>query len=99
MYTIVENPLFYRQVREIWSDDERLAFFSYLAENPLVGDIIPQSGGMRKVRWSLSQSGKRGGARVIYFNHLADGVIEVVMIYEKKKQANILDRLLMKLKE
>ena len=31
-----------------------------IAENPAIGMIIPGSGGLRKVRWKLAGSGKRG---------------------------------------
>ena len=41
------------------------AFF--LAENPLAGDEIPGTGGVRKLRFAPSGRGKRGGARVIYY--------------------------------
>jgi len=46
-----------------------LEFVNYIACNPEAGDVIPESGGVRKVRWSRSGAGKRGGARVIYFYH------------------------------
>jgi hypothetical protein len=36
-------------------------------EQPDAGDIIPGSGGCRKLRWAAKGHGKRGGARVIYY--------------------------------
>ncbi len=78
MYTIVETQVFQRYAKEIWSDDELTEFKVWLANNALAGDVIPGTGGMRKVRWSRSGMGKRGGARVIYFNLLADGVIALI---------------------
>jgi hypothetical protein len=45
----------------------RQKFINFVAANPEAGDIIRASGGCRKVRWSTSGMGKRGGARVIYF--------------------------------
>jgi len=38
-----------------------------LVQRPDIGDIIPHSGGIRKVRWAGSGRGKRGGIRVIYY--------------------------------
>lgn len=99
MYTIRESLLFQKQVKSIWTDEERTEFFSFLAQNPLVGDVIPQSGGMRKIRWQSSGHGKRGGARIIYLNFLENGIIEVVMIYEKKNISNIDGKQLAKFKE
>jgi hypothetical protein len=89
MYTIIETPTFTKQADAIWHESERLAFMSWLANQPLVGDVIPGSSGARKVRWSVSGKGKRGGVRVIYFNRLDDGVIYLLAIYRKADQANI----------
>jgi len=47
----------------------------WLVANPEAGDVIPRSGGCRKVRWNRPGMGKRGGVRVIHYNRLADGVI------------------------
>jgi len=38
---------------------------SPVAAKPEAGALIPGSGGCRKVRWSTSGQGKRGGARVV----------------------------------
>ncbi|KAF0807846.1 hypothetical protein A167_02821 [Alcanivorax sp. S71-1-4] len=75
MYTIIETPTFEADARTIWTEDERNAFFAWLAANPKAGNPIPGSGGCRKVRWSVAGSGKRGGVRVIYFTRLANGEI------------------------
>jgi hypothetical protein len=37
----------------------------WVLENPAAGDVIRGSAGLRKLRWSASGRGKRGGARVI----------------------------------
>ena len=75
MVTVIETPVFKRSADAIWSAEERLIFISWLAENALAGDTIPGTGGLRKVRWSRPGMGKRGGARVIYYNVLNDGRI------------------------
>lgn len=89
MYTIVETPQFISQVSEIWTNDERLDFFEYLAQNPLKGDVIPNAKGLRKIRYSAKGHGKRGGARVIYYNMLDDGMIVAVAIYPKNEQESL----------
>jgi hypothetical protein len=40
---------------------------AFLAANPTAGDLIPGTGGVRKLRWALEGRGKRGGARIIHF--------------------------------
>lgn len=67
MFTIVETAAFKRDADAIWTTDERVEFCAWLAANPEAGDVIPGADGCRKVRWSASNRGKRGGARVVYF--------------------------------
>ena len=57
----------------------------FIAINPKAGVVIPGTGGIRKLRWRRSGSGKRGGARVIYFYH--DGSMPVLMILAYAKSA------------
>jgi hypothetical protein len=64
----IETPVFTRQVQELLSDEAYSAFQWYLAFNPDAGDVIRDTGGLRKVRWSVAGSGKRGGVRVIYLS-------------------------------
>lgn len=89
MYTVTETPEFQSQAGKIWSEGERLEFIAWLAMNPLVGDVIPGAEGCRKVRWTVAGRGKRGGARVIYFNLLDDGLIVLLAVYVKAEQANM----------
>jgi hypothetical protein len=49
--TMVETPQFLRQADDVWSEAERQEFVDYIARNPEVGDLIPDTGGVRKVRW------------------------------------------------
>ena len=67
MHTVAETPIFSRQIDKLFSEDEKRELIVYLAENPLAGDEIPGTGGVRKVRFAASGRGKRGGARVIYY--------------------------------
>ena len=84
MRTVAETPIFQRYADEVWSSDERSAFISWIAANPEAGDLITGSGGCRKVRWSASGRGKRGGARVIYFLE-AEDTIWLLIVYTKGK--------------
>ena len=89
MYTVVETREFQKQAAKVWSDDERMEFVSWIAENPLAGDLIPGADGARKVRWAIAGKGKRGGVRVVYFHLSADGVLILVMVYAKSDRANV----------
>lgn len=89
MFSVIETPLFAKLWPDYWTDDERTEFAAFLAANPVAGDVVPQSGGCRKVRWSRAGMGKQGGVRVIYFNRLAAGSIVLLVIYAKSAQDNI----------
>ena len=89
MYTIIELPTFSNDAKSIWDEAEREEFCAWLSNNPLKSDVIPKSGGCRKVRWSRSGTGKQGGVWVIYFNRLESGVIYLMVIYAKTVRGNI----------
>jgi hypothetical protein len=74
-------------------------FIVWLANNPLSGDVIPGTRGLRKVRWSRPGMGKRGGARVIYYNLLDRGRIWLLMAYTKAKYDNLSPTFLNQLRE
>lgn len=57
MFTVIETPTFSADAKEIWDEDERGAFCAWLALNPDAGDVIPGSGGCRKVRWARAGMG------------------------------------------
>lgn len=88
MHTVSETTVFQSYVKDVWTDSERVEFINWLAANPLAGDVIPGSNGCRKVRWSRAGMGKRGGARVIYFNAV-DGKAWLLIVYAKSKFDNL----------
>ena len=80
MLTYAELPVFSR-MREVYLDDDEFTRLqAFLIERPEAGDLIPGSGGCRKLRWAGSGRGKRGGLRVIYFARLASGQIVLVTL-------------------
>ena len=89
MYSLAETPTFVADADKLWSEDERLEFLAWLAANPDAGDVIPESGGCRKVRWSRAGTGKRGGVRVVYFTRLSAGEIWLLLVYAKSMRDNI----------
>ena len=57
MRTVAETAIFQRYADDIWSEDERLEFITWIALNPSAGALVPGSGGCRKVRWSRAGQG------------------------------------------
>lgn len=86
--TIAETLPFIRQAAGVWNEDERNAFVDYIARNPEAGDLIPGSGGIRKVRWSRPGTGKRGGVRIVYFYHDDAMPLYLLLIYAKAQREN-----------
>lgn len=99
MVTVIETPEFMAWSATVWSDAERIAFIDFISQNPLAGDVIPGAGSLRKVRWARPGMGKQGGARVIYFNRLANGDLVLLLVYAKSKFDNIRPEVLVKIKE
>ena len=89
MYTVVETESFKVEIAELLDLNDRLAFFTYLSQNPLKGDVIQHGKGLRKIRWATSGKGKSGGVRVIYYNMLDDGLIVCLAVYAKNQKENI----------
>lgn len=90
--SVIETPEFLSAVRNLFNDDKRALLVDYLAYHPTAGDLIPGTGGVRKLRWSLEGRGKRGGARVVYFYHDPDVPIFVLTAYAKNERADLSQR-------
>jgi hypothetical protein len=58
-----ESKSFIRQSEDLMSPEENSALKFYLGLQPEAGDLIPDTGGARKLRWSVDSQGKRGGVR------------------------------------
>jgi mRNA-degrading endonuclease RelE of RelBE toxin-antitoxin system len=67
--TVVETPFFLRKAAGLLTDDERDQITAFVGANPEAGDIIPESGGVRKLRWAAKGKGRNGGVRIIYYFH------------------------------
>lgn len=87
--TVVETPEFLTVTSKLLSDEERALLVDYLAYNPTAGDLIPGTGGVRKLRWGLEGRGKRGGARVVYFHHDAGMPLFALTAYAKNERADL----------
>ena len=89
MLTVIESPEFIACAAKVWGDDERHAFVDWISENPEAGDVIANSGSLRKVRWSRAGSGKSGGVRVIYFVRNDLGELVLLFMYAKSKMDSL----------
>jgi hypothetical protein len=87
--TVVETLRFLKDTQPLMSESERAELVAFVAANPEVGRVIPESGGIRKLRWSLPGRGKRGGARVVYYYHGERLPVFLLAAYAKNEKANL----------
>ena len=85
----VETSLFTKLLGDYMDDDEYKRFQGYLMENPEIGDIITGTGGLRKIRWSLDNKGKRGGIRIIYYWQASVDQLYLLTLYAKNEMADL----------
>lgn len=86
---IIETPIFTKKVNQLLNPEEYRGLQNKIITSPEVGDIIPGSGGLRKLRWSYSGKGKRGGVRIIYYWMKKNEIILLLFIYPKSVQDNL----------
>lgn len=95
----IEAPIFSKLIYDYLDENEYAALQWSLSAKPDHGEIIPGSGGLRKIRWALKGRGKRGGVRVIYYWQRTDGEIWLLTMYAKNEAENIPAHILKKIKE
>lgn len=87
--TVLETPFFLRKAADLLEEEERAKLVAFVGANPDVGDVIPETGGVRKLRWSARGKGKRGGVRVIYYFHSESFPLLLLTVYAKSQKANL----------
>jgi hypothetical protein len=99
MFTFIESSVFERILPSYLDDDEYSELQQFLIQNPDAGEVVPGSGGVRKIRWARSGTGKRGGLRVIYFVRYKPNELWMLTLYSKAKHDNVPAHILRQLLE
>jgi hypothetical protein len=85
----IETPIFTRRAKELLDDESFTRLQQDLVRDPLSGDVMEGTGGIRKIRVAAKGHGKRGGARVIYYHFVSASQIALLMIYPKNEQQDL----------
>lgn len=85
----IETTVFTRRIVELLSDEEYRKLQLYLATRPDAGKVIPGSGGLRKLRWGIGQTGKRGGVRVIYYWVVQQDTVLFLFAFRKNERSDL----------
>ena len=89
----IHTKIFDRLWESIGCDDDDLAELQKaICENPQGYPVIRGTGGVRKIRISLEERGKSGGARVLYVDFVVKGVVGLLYAYSKGKKVTITDK-------
>ena len=84
----LETSIFTELVTEAMDDDSYQKLQVHLTDHPDAGDLIRHSGGLRKIRWSGSGRGKRGGTRTIYYWDAGDRIL-MLYLYKKNERSDL----------
>ncbi len=89
MQTVAETSLFTKQSEKLLTADEKMDVINHLAAHPEIGDEIPGTGGVRKVRFAAGGKGKSGGVRVIYFFYSEALPVYALLVYGKGQKTDL----------
>lgn len=86
-----ESRLFSRSRQDYLDDDAFVLLQSVLLIDPERGEVIPGTGGFRKMRWPDSRRGKgtRGGLRIVYYYFDSENTIWFVAVYDKNEVGDL----------
>ena len=87
--SVIELAGYRRRADELLTREQQDAVIDLVAYKPTCGDLIPGSGGLRKVRVGPKGRGKRGGARVISYFYDTDVPILLLALYAKNEKSDL----------
>ena len=87
LVSVIETDAYLSKAEKIMSAAERESVVLMISASPAIGDVIPGTGGLRKVRIPLQGRGKRGGGWLIYW-YYNEGYPAILMWAFAKNEAS-----------
>lgn len=87
--TIAELKSVSKEIDQLLNEEDRSSLIDFLAFNPEIGDVIPGTCGVRKMRWRYACKGKSSGLRVIYYFHDLNMPLYILAIYSKGEKLRL----------
>ena len=97
----IELPPFERHRAAYLDDDAFRGLQNLLMKDPEAGDLMPGTGGLRKLRFADARrgKGKRGGLRIVYYRWNAGFQFWLFTLYDKDEMADLTQQQRTALKE
>lgn len=90
MQTVIETDAYLGAAHDAgMTEDERQAAVCAVSHNPTAGDLMPGTGGCRKLRIAGRGKGKSGGYRVIHYYGGVDVPVFLLTVFSKGERANL----------
>lgn len=80
---------FRREAKKLFSKEELERLVEHVAQFRELGTVIPDTGGLRKLRWAMGTRGKSHGARVIYYFGGDHMPLYLLSVYTKAQRENL----------
>ena len=88
--TFIETSIFTKQWEELGFNEEDLRLLqNQILENPRIGDVIPGTGRLRKMRFAFNNRGKSGSSRVCYVDFAVFETVYLMTVYQKNEKTNL----------
>ena len=90
MHTVIEAPTFLADCRKAGlSEEDRGEMVLAISDDPEQGEVMPGTGGARKVRFPGRGKGKSGGYRTVHFYAASDVPVLMLALIDKGERANL----------
>lgn len=89
----ISTAIFLKRWNELgFNDDDLRKLENFMLENLFAGDVIVGTGGLKKLRWALPDTGKSGGVRILTVDFASYKTIILINCYGKREKDTISDQ-------